>query len=611
MRARVDGRGAGHLGAFAVPMLLLALASGCGGSSASPPPAADADVDGIADASDNCPQVPNAGQADTDGDGKGDACECAGVVCTALDQCHDAGTCEPATGACSSPAKADGATCADGDACTQTDTCQAGACTGSSPVVCTATDQCHDAGTCDPQSGACSSPAKTDGAACADGDACTPTDACLAGTCVGSGDVCTALTERVSVASSGAEGNLASGGPSVSADGRHVAFYSDATNLVAGDVNNAADVFVRDRLTGATTRVSVASDGAAGDDWSLMPSISADGRYVAFHSAATNLVGSDGNFSWDVFVHDRQTAQTTRVSVTSAGAEAIGVSAFPSISADGRYVAFHSEAPLVDGDAPDTWDVFVHDRATGETTRVSVSPDGVPGDDWSLLPSISADGRYVAFESYASNLLLLEPPGDCLVAPAPGQDCNWVLDVYVHDRDTGTTVRASVSANPSVPEPEMESRSATISADGRSVVFESWDSNLVSDDLNWILDVFVRDLAAGETWRASVTSTGEEVVDLSYMARPSADGSRVAFVSCSASLVPPDTNDVCDVFVHDRATGLTTRASVSTGGVEGNAESYEPFFSADGSTVAFSSLANQLVANDRNVRQDVFVRFLP
>jgi|GEM_PF-1585857 len=217
------------------------------------------------------------------------------------------------------------------------------------------------------------------------------------------------VVQRVSVASGGTQGNGDSGCPSISADGRYVAFQSYASNLVPGDTNGTWDVFVHDRLTGQTTRVSVASDGTQGNGDSECPSISADGRYVAFASLASNLVPGDTNGTWDVFVHDRLTGQTTRVSVASGGAQGNSGSWCPSISADGRYVAFQSYASnLVPGDTNGVLDVFVHDRLTGQTTRVSVASDGTQGDSYSFGSSISADGRYVAFSSLASNLV----PGD-------------------------------------------------------------------------------------------------------------------------------------------------------------------------------------------------------
>jgi Tol biopolymer transport system component len=219
------------------------------------------------------------------------------------------------------------------------------------------------------------------------------------------------VVQLVSVASDSTQGNDNSWDPSISADGRYVAFFSHASNLVPGDTNNTLDVFVHDRLTGQTTRVSVASDGTEGNGDSFVGSISADGRYVAFASWASNLVPGDTNGRSDIFVHDRVTGQTTRVSVASDGTEGNGDSwGCPSISADGRYVAFASWASnLVPGDTNGRSDIFVHDRVTGQTTRVSVASDGTEGngDSW-WRPSISADGRYVAFPSYASNLV----PGD-------------------------------------------------------------------------------------------------------------------------------------------------------------------------------------------------------
>src|SRR5947207_7980736 len=244
-------------------------------------------------------------------------------------------------------------------------------------------------------------------------------------------------TERVSVVSGGTEGNNASLGSALSADGRFVAFDSSATDLVAADTNGVSDVFVHDRQTGTTERVSVASDGAQGNGssglvtFAFPPALSADGRFVAFVSFATNLVASDTNGATDVFVHDRQTGTTERVSVASDGTEGNAASAGATLSADGRFVAFHSAATdLVAGDTNGTTDVFVHDRQTGITERVSVASDGTEGNKASSYPALSADGRFVAFDSDATNLV--------------AGDTNGTTDVFVHDRQTGTTERVSV-----------------------------------------------------------------------------------------------------------------------------------------------------------------------
>src|SRR5438445_720745 len=263
-------------------------------------------------------------------------------------------------------------------------------------------------------------------------------------------------TVRVSVASDGTEGNDVSLGSALSADGRFVAFDSAATDLVAGDTNGVSDVFVHDRQTGTTERVSVASDGAQGNGssglvtFAFPPALSADGRFVAFVSFATNLVASDTNGATDVFVHDRQTGTTERVSVASDGdggnaasagrpppahdrqtattgrVSVNGFGAGPALSADGRFVAFHSTGSnLVAGDTNGATDVFVHDRQTGTTERVSGASDGTQGNDASAGPALSADGRLVAFHSTATNLV--------------AGDANRAYDVFVHELMVSTT----------------------------------------------------------------------------------------------------------------------------------------------------------------------------
>ncbi len=224
--------------------------------------------------------------------------------------------------------------------------------------------------------------------------------------------------------------------PSISADGRYVAFESVATDLVVGDGNGLADVFVRDLQTNTTVRVSVDTAGGDPDNVSMNASISADGRYVAFDSWATDLVLGDGNGMGDVFVRDLQTNTTTRVSVDTAGGDPDSWSMNPSISADGRYVAFGSNATdLVAGDGNGTLDIFVRDLQTNTTTRVSVGTAGGDPDSPSQFPSISADGRYVAFDSWATNLV--------------AGDGNGTFDVFVRSRgDPALTIAKQDNPDP-------------------------------------------------------------------------------------------------------------------------------------------------------------------
>jgi Tol biopolymer transport system component len=201
-------------------------------------------------------------------------------------------------------------------------------------------------------------------------------------------------------------GNRDSWSAVVSPDGRHVAFASLAFNLVGGDTNRQADIFVRDRQTGTTTRVSVRSNGRQANGGSAFPTISANGRFVAFRSVATNLVAGDTNGHADVFVHDRETGRTRRISVARDGSQANGPSDAPALSADGNLVAFESSATnLIPSDTNAYRDVFVRDRAAGRTRRVSISTAYVAGNGLSERAALSGDGRVVAFTSYATNLV--------------------------------------------------------------------------------------------------------------------------------------------------------------------------------------------------------------
>ncbi|MCB8980632.1 MAG: PD40 domain-containing protein [Ardenticatenaceae bacterium] len=380
----------------------------------------------------------------------------------------------------------------------------------------------------------------------------------------------------------------------MSANGRYVAFQSSASNLVSEDTNGDPDIFVHDIQTGETIRVSVDSNGTQVSAGASYPVISAEGRYVAFESLDSNLVSEDTNGDRDIFLHDTVTEATTRVSVTSNGIQANAESWYPAISADGRYVAFESWASnLVNGDTNGYRDIFLHDTQTGATIRVSIASDGTQADGGSMYPVISADGRYVAFRSYASNLV--------------SGDTNGNPDIFLHDTQTGETVRISVDSNGT--EANGNQVSPAISADGRYVAFDSDASNLVNDDTNGVNDIFLHDTENGETIRVSVGSNGMQGNDHSWK-RPavSADGRFVVFESDANNLVSGDTNGGSDIFLHNTETGETIRVSVDIEGTQGNGLSGYPTISADGRYVAFYSDASNLVSEDTNGARDVFLR---
>jgi Tol biopolymer transport system component len=409
------------------------------------------------------------------------------------------------------------------------------------------------------------------------------------------GGLARAQTTRVSVSTGGAEANMDCVNSVVSADGRYVAFWSQASNLVPGDTNGFLDVFVRDRQLGTTARVSLTSGGAEGNGHSRFPSISADGRFVAFESSSSNLVPGDSNGRFDIFVRDRQLGTTERVSIATGGTQGTDDSSLPSISADGRYVAFESRANnLVPGDTNSADDIFVRDRQLGTTERVSVDSGGVQGNSSSHDASISGDGNFVAFDSYASNFV--------------GMDTNGTVDVFVRDRLNSVTTRAS--STPSGATGSGQSLVPSISGDGRYVAFRSTVGTLVAGDTNGVFDVFVHDRQTATTERVSVGPGGVQANGLSVVSglAISADGRCVAFQSNATNLVAGDTNGFSDVFVRDRQTLTTERVSVSSGGVQGDINSSDPTISATGRYVAFQSSATNLVAGDTNGTPDAFLR---
>jgi Tol biopolymer transport system component len=339
-------------------------------------------------------------------------------------------------------------------------------------------------------------------------------------------------TERVSVATGGAAANGHSGAAQVSAGGRFVVFQSDATNLVPGDTNESQDIFVRDRRAGTTERVSVATGGAEANSLSSKPVISADGRFVAFVSGATNLAPpADATFQTNVFVRDRRTGRTTKVSVGTGGAAANGGSDQPAISADGRYVAFESRASNL---------VRRGRRRQGGRLRPR------PPSRANRAGQCRVRGRGQQLRSPASRLTgAVSPFVSVGPSSAPAVD-----GIYVRDRRVGTTTLASVSSDGRRASSFLEL--ARISGDGRYVVFGSDASDLVPGDTNGTFDAFLRDLRAGRTTRISVSTRGRQANGESVAQSISADGMRIGFSSTATNLVARDTNGVTDVFVRTR-----------------------------------------------------------
>ncbi len=370
-------------------------------------------------------------------------------------------------------------------------------------------------------------------------------------------------TSLVSLGWDGGPPNGSSANPAISADGRYVAFESSASNLItSGDTYGYDDVFVRDLLTGNTSRASISSAGTQADGHSSHAALSSDGRYVAFESTASNLVVGDSNYYRDIFVRDRQSNTTARVSVASDGTEANGASYAPAISADGRYVSFYSGASnLVAGDSNSARDVFVHDRATQQTSRVSVSSTGQQGNAKSGESAISADGRYLAFESMAGNLVMTDT-----ITCSTGGGYASCYDVFLRDRQTAQTVMVSVGSDGRLA--NGSSYAPAMTPDGRFIAFETRSINLIDGGaINYWQNIFVHDMLTGRTSLVTFTSDNRPDEDAdSFNPAISADGRYVAFSSLATNLVGPgnDTNGVSDVFLRDQGGDAATPTPTGT-----------------------------------------------
>lgn len=436
--------------------------------------------------------------------------------------------------------------------------------------------------------------------------------------------------ERISVATDGTQGNGDSEGPATSADGCVVAFKSLASNFVVPTTQSFFEVYVRDRSQGVTNRIPALPDsGFEPMDNSFPPALDAAGRFVAFGSAAANLVRGDVNGVADMFVYDRILARTdilTLVPHPQTGSAGGGLvpDLPPSVSADGCIVAYTSSAgDLVSNDTNETSDVFVQvgvlngatgacDRGSGTTELISVatvgSQQGQAANLASVDGAISADGCVVAFNSDATNLV--------------AGDSNQDRDVFVRDRCQNTTERVNVSsAGTQAGKPTQRVGSLpqlgwapSVSGDGNLVAFVSDQTGLDGINSQGVSNIFLRDRQAQTTVRVSLGLNGDAANGPSSSPSISADGHFVTFQSTALNLIADDTNQSADVFVveiNDGVVGPAARVSVPSGGGEANGDSSAPQISADGTTIVFQSTATNLVPNDTNSTLDIFAASNP
>jgi len=401
---------------------------------------------------------------------------------------------------------------------------------------------------------------------------------------------------RLSVGASGAEPNGTSSAAfnGWSGDRSLFVFSSNASNMVSGDTNGVSDIFVRDMETGVVTRVNLGIGGAEANAASTAPAVSVTGRYIGFNSTASNLVANDTNGLADVFMLDTLTGALTRLNVSSTGAEAVGgTSGGGSVSGDGRWAAIQSSATnLVANDTNGVADIFLRNNMTGEITRVNTDAAGTQANGSSFMVDFSGDGRYLCFGSDATNLV--------------AGDTNGVTDFFLKDLQTGAIQRVTVDSN-GVEANAAPQVSGTMSSDGRYIAYASVATNLVANDTNAQMDVFVRDTVLGTTRRVSVDALGAQGNNASARASMSDDGRFVAFTSGATNLVAGDTNGFNDVFIYDMITGAPTRINVAADGTQANGNANLAQLSSDGRYVSYASDATNLGSSDTNGLSDVYM----
>ncbi len=405
------------------------------------------------------------------------------------------------------------------------------------------------------------------------------------------------LNELISVSTDGVQADSSSYFAGMTPDARLVVFSSSSPELVNTDTNEHDDIFLRDRIAGTTTLVSVAADGGSANGMSMQPAISANGRYVVFLSYATDLVG-ENNEDWRfarVYVRDLATGTTERILNAATGGSSTGGALQPSISGDGRYVTFHSQATdLVAGDTNGKADVFVVDRDTDTTRLVSVGTGGVPADGSSTAPEISDDGTTILFTSVATNLV--------------EGDNNGVGDVYAAHLGQNTIEMVSISPSGAPGNGSSTTLGASITPSGRFVAFQSDASNLIPNDTNSDHDVFLRDRETGRTERVNVNSDGIEIAK-SNSPSISDDGRYVAFFSIAPGEDPSSFTYGSDIWLHDRVTRATELVSATPFGDPNEDQNENPIVSGDGSYVVFQTDGGEFVPSDSNGVMDIVGRY--
>ncbi len=408
------------------------------------------------------------------------------------------------------------------------------------------------------------------------------------------------VNSLASVSSSGIQGNddSTSSGSSVSGDGRYTTFYSSASNLVSGDTNGRNDVFVRDSTAGTTSLVSVSSTGVQSNASSIDPAMSYDGRYVVFVSNATNLVSgvTDGNLH--IYLHDMGTGSTSVVDTAAGGTLGNGQSDYPDVSADGRFVVFQSTASnLVSGSSGGRSQIYAKDTSTGSIDELSVGSGGSEGNDSSMTPRISCDGGVVAFQSRASNLV--------------SGDTNGYSDVFVDSLGWSGNNLADVTLSGN-----STSQNPDVSCNGNVIVYDTNANNIVAGLPSGSQSVLEYNRLSSSTSIASANSSGAAATGISLMPSVSDDGRYVAFLSNATTGL--DATRSYDIFgnqqqtyIKDMKTGLTQVLSIDVAG-NGTSGSVDALsISSDGSIVAYDSVAEGptrgLVASDGNGHQDVFM----